>query len=166
MSTPRRILVLSLIGGNRFVAGLGGKADRRIGRAIAFIATPLDQFEKHPPGKGAAVELEIFGLAAMFVRGAVIKDVTRGHALDKRRVQPPARLQIVIIIARDLKAREPRGNRGIGRSEDIGASQRNMLDARAILVLDEPRAERLRRQRPVQRKAHRLVRRFHRLALH
>ena len=52
--------------------GLGGQADRGVDRAISGIATPLDHFEEHAAGKGAAVELEVFGLAVAVMAGASI----------------------------------------------------------------------------------------------
>src|SRR5579885_2115080 len=142
-------------------AGLGGEADRRVGRAVAAIAAAaLDDLEKEPAGLGAGIGVE--ELAAVL---PVVKDAGGLQTLDQRGVEIAAGGEVGVVVFRDRQQGDAvRGQPGDG-GEDVARGERDLLHPGAEEIVDETRRQGLPALRGVEHEAERAVGAFDRLAL-
>src|SRR5689334_21283463 len=114
------------------LARLRRQPDRCIRRAKTLIIAPLDDLEEEPLVENVSVDLEELAIAF-----AVVENTVGAQRRHRFSIEVVLGLEVVVIIVRNIeKARTPRAHLRNGR-EDIGAGERDVLDARAEELGDE-----------------------------
>ena len=108
---------------------LGGEAHGRVERAVAVVAvTSLDDLEEDRPDRG---RVEVQELARLV---AVVHDVQVLELVEQRGIDVVPRLDVVVVVGRDVEGTEAAIARRSRECEHIGCRERDVLGKDRILV--------------------------------